>query len=165
MPVCLHGNDKAQFLIQVVRPSLFRWKLATSEFIIPHEPLNKEAPAVSPPIAPCAHVFLHPLTWMRPSLFPLVDGQVPSDSVFPEAPLDGRLNCPNTSCGANVGKFAWPGMPCSCGKWVVPAICLVRAKVDVIDGSNAAGALAGGGIRLPPKMRNLNAPATGRGSL
>lgn len=87
---------------------------------------------------------------MRPSLFPTSEEEAPSES-----PLAGRLTCPNKTCGANIGKFAWPGMQCSCGTWVVPAIALAKARVDVIDvGVRKAGVEgAGAGIRMPPGMR------------
>ena len=64
----------------------------------------------------CAHIFLYPLLWMKEEL---------------EAEkLEGRLECPNSKCRANVGKYAWQGLQCSCGKWVVPAIALARGRVD-----------------------------------
>jgi len=44
--------------------------------------------------------------------------------------LDGRLECPK--CGANVGKYAWQGMRCSCSEWIVPGISLARGKVDEV---------------------------------
>ena len=67
---------------------------------------------------PCAHIFLYPLLWMKEEL---------------EAEkLEGRLECPNSKCKANVGKYAWQGLQCSCGKWVVPAIALARGRVDEV---------------------------------
>ncbi|KAL1960240.1 hypothetical protein VTO42DRAFT_8783 [Malbranchea cinnamomea] len=150
-----------------------RRKLATSSFIIPHDPQtssrkshkSQKSQAFAPPstliAADCAHIFLHPLTWMRPSLFPTPhtdnNPNAPSTSAEPEpspdSPLSGRLSCPNTSCGANLGKFSWPGMQCSCGTWVVPAIALARARVDVVDASVRKGVgRSGAGIRLPPGM-------------
>lgn len=140
--------------------------LATTPFIIPHEQQNNAAPSTE-----CAHVFLHPLTWMRPCLFPnttpssnAVYGSHPDD-----APLSGRLTCPNTICGQNIGKFAWQGMRCSCGSWIVPAIGLAKARVDVVNRTNFAtrSPAAALGIRLPPGMRP-NAKAvddTGKGNL
>jgi dual specificity phosphatase 12 len=117
-------------------------------------------------VSNCAHIFLHPLTWMRPSLFPgsMASPDSPSRShVEPQsgggAPLSGRLTCPNPTCRSNVGKFAWQGMQCSCGRWVVPAIGVARSKVDVVEkaakGSSEIAALRLGamGIRLPPHMR------------
>lgn len=129
---------------------------------------------------------------MRPCLFPgasaqkdlrvgdpsISPGASPAGETDEEAPLSGRLICPNPKCEANVGKFAWQGLRCSCGKWVVPAIGVARARVDVTESkgynnSEAATAIAnkdgntqGGinnnsissrlgamGIRLPPHMR------------
>ena len=49
--------------------------------------------------------------------------------------LEGRIDCPKCRC--LVGRYAWQGMACSCGRWVVPAISLARGRVD------APGARAG----------------------
>lgn len=87
--------------------------LAKSAFLVEHHTLTPTLtplPAVAgkdgvaPAMAECAHLFLHPLGWMRSSL-----GEEGAEQ------LDGRLLCPNQKCGANVGKFAWQGMRCSCG--------------------------------------------------
>jgi len=59
--------------------------------------------------------------------------------------LDGRLECPK--CCANVGRYAWQGMKCSCGAWVVPAITLAKAKVDESRRKNDAGIRIGPGVR------------------
>ncbi|KAI4210702.1 MAG: hypothetical protein LQ351_006478 [Letrouitia transgressa] len=67
---------------------------------------------------PCAHIFLDPLSWMRAELS--------------EGRLEGRLECPNGKCRQNVGKYAWQGMKCSCGQWVVPGISLAKGKVDEV---------------------------------
>ncbi|KAK2743623.1 tyrosine protein phosphatase yvh1 [Onygenales sp. PD_40] len=143
-----------------------RRKLATMPFIIPHaQPQRPKHPRDYTQDTPCAHVFLHPLTWMRPSLFPQSDTDTPptgSGDYDPttEAPLSGRLTCPNPACGSNIGKFAWQGMRCNCGNWVVPAIGLARARVDIVDAGVKKGALAGtAGIRLPPGAR-VPPPAT-----
>ncbi|KAL9604976.1 MAG: hypothetical protein Q9219_000164 [cf. Caloplaca sp. 3 TL-2023] len=91
-----------------------RTRLGDSSYLIPHTPhKNKASPSSS-----CAHIFLHPLSWMRP--------------VLSEGNLDGRLECPNPRCGQNVGKYAWQGMKCSCGEWVVPGISVARGKLDVV---------------------------------
>ncbi|KAI4137877.1 MAG: hypothetical protein LQ341_004936 [Variospora aurantia] len=104
-----------------------RTQLGGSTYLVPHTPLNvnassnnkKKRPTSSPTTPqPCAHLFLHPLSWMRP--------------ILSRGELDGRLECPNARCGQNVGKYAWQGMRCSCGEWVVPGISVARGKVDVI---------------------------------
>lgn len=117
--------------------------LAKSNFLIEHEP--------SPPserqqqklgmrdAKECAHLFLHPLSWMKSSL---KDGT-----------LDGRLCCPNLKCGANVGKFAWQGMRCSCGGWVTPGFGLARGKVDEVAVVRKVENGGATGVRLPPGMR------------
>ena len=92
----------------------------------------------------CAHLFLDPLSWMRAEL--------------EQGKLEGRLECPGSEgtkggkrCGANVGKYAWQGMRCSCGEWVNPGFSLQRARVDVIrknvaDGRDGMTRGRGGGM-------------------
>ncbi|KAL2833391.1 protein-tyrosine phosphatase-like protein [Aspergillus cavernicola] len=128
-----------------------RRKLAIAPFVVPHGSHGDAKAAIK---SDCAHIFLNPLTWMRPSLFP----NSPDASASPsteDAPLSGRLTCPNTSCGSNIGKFAWQGMQCSCGDWVVPAIGLAKARVDVSEPVTIrrGPAILPPGIRLPPNMR------------
>lgn len=97
-----------------------RTSLATSSYLLRHTTPPKAKSSfssiVSPSTNPCAHIFLEPLSWMRAEL--------------EQGKLDGRLECPNANCSANVGKYAWQGMPCSCGKWVVPAISIAKGRVD-----------------------------------
>ena len=106
-----------------------RRSLATSTYLIPHVPKHSVADphTATNPISSiqhitaqsrlrCSHLFLDPLSWMRPEL-----GQ---------GKLEGRLECPNPKCGTNIGKYAWQGMRCSCGEWVLPAISLARGRVD-----------------------------------
>ncbi|KAK8433473.1 hypothetical protein IWX49DRAFT_571023 [Phyllosticta citricarpa] len=66
----------------------------------------------------CSHLFVDPLSWMRPEL--------------EQGKLDGRLECPNPKCRSHVGKYAWQGMRCSCGDWVVPAISLAKGRIDEV---------------------------------
>ena len=115
-----------------------RRSLATSSYLIPHVPRPKQlldAASSSPMSIPtargpisslsaqvtvppqqCAHLFLEPLSWMRQEL--------------EQGKLDGRLECPNPKCKTNVGKYAWQGMRCSCGEWIIPGISLARGRVD-----------------------------------
>jgi dual specificity phosphatase 12 len=125
-----------------------RHLLATTPHLQAHEPSHSD-----PGRQPCAHIFLHPLSWMRETLA--------------RGELDGRLACPYAKCGVNVGKFAWQGLRCSCGRWVTPGFGVARGRVDEIGGG--AGAQGGGdreekldaamdtpaaaGIRMPPGMR------------
>ncbi|EME84452.1 uncharacterized protein MYCFIDRAFT_187455 [Pseudocercospora fijiensis CIRAD86] len=95
-----------------------RRALATSQYLINHKPCQvqdgtsgPESKATSPA---CAHYFLDPLSWMR--------------SELEQGKLDGRLECPK--CKTNVGKYAWQGMQCSCGDWVVPGISLAKGRID-----------------------------------
>lgn len=142
--------------------TLDRRKLATAPFIVPHERNSAKASAG----ADCAHIFLHPLTWMRPSLFP-DSTDSPTSEYGSDAPLSGRITCPNSSCGSNIGKFSWAGMQCSCGTWVVPAICVVKTRVDAVDRVNTARPPAAFGIRMPPGMQpnNSDEHGPGRGNL
>jgi len=113
-----------------------RQLLTKGSFIVKHEPARGKSADT------CAHIFLHPLSWMKP--------------VLAEGQLDGRLTCPNEKCGANVGKFAWQGLRCSCGAWVVPGFGVGKARVDEVKarGGNerAWSGLGGSAVRLPPGM-------------
>ncbi|KIX10316.1 uncharacterized protein Z518_01398 [Rhinocladiella mackenziei CBS 650.93] len=126
--------------------------IAKSSFIIPHQPPLHRDPSAEASNESCAHVFLHPLSWMRP--------------VLADGGLDGRLACPNPKCGANIGKFAWQGLRCSCGGWVTPGFGIMKSKVDEVRsptkgkgigvggrGQAGAGLAAENAIRLPPGMR------------
>ncbi|KAF4551847.1 Tyrosine-protein phosphatase yvh1-like protein [Elsinoe fawcettii] len=104
-----------------------RRTLATSQYVNDHEPLTEKG---------CAHYFVDPLSWMR--------------SELEQSKLDGRLECPK--CNANVGKYAWQGMQCSCGGWVVPAISLAKGRIDEHKSVTASpGSL---GIRMPAKVNS-----------
>lgn len=58
--------------------------------------------------------------------------------------LEGRLECPKRTCGANVGKYAWQGMCCSCGVWVVPGISVARGRVDEVVARERVDEVVGG---------------------
>ena len=73
--------------------------------------------------------------------------------------LEGRLEC--SKCKTNVGKYAWQGMRCSCGAWVVPAITLARAKIDEVKVQNTGDA----SIRRGPGVGMPASKAAGRGLL
>ena len=60
--------------------------------------------------------------------------------------LEGRLECPK--CSTNVGKYAWQGMRCSCGEWIIPAITLQKARID--ESKAVSTTQSGFGIRMPP---------------
>nr|OQO29561.1 hypothetical protein B0A51_04119 [Rachicladosporium sp. CCFEE 5018] len=124
-----------------------RRQLATSPYLLPHTlPTNPNAPStantpissLSPaPTAACTHYFLDPLSWMRAEL--------------EQGKLEGRLECPK--CKANVGKYAWQGMRCSCRAWVVPGISLAKGRVDEMKLSGGSRG-EGMGIRRPPGAVN-----------
>jgi len=122
-----------------------RRTLATSAYLLPstaHSPAQLPGRARSLPTPPsaCSHFFLEPLSWMR--------------SQLEQGLLEGRLECPNERCKTNVGKYAWQGMRCSCGGWVVPGISLAKGRVDEVTakarGSAADGKSQDMGIRRPP---------------
>lgn len=102
--------------------------LATAPFVINHQPAAG-APA-------CQHQFIEPLSWMR--------------SELEKGELNGRLLCPNTRCGAAVGRYDWKGFKCSCGGWLTPAFSLQKARVDEEVGVPATARSLG--IRMPPGM-------------
>ena len=68
--------------------------------------------------------------------------------------LDGRLECPK--CKTNVGKYAWQGMQCSCGDWVVPGISLAKGRIDEVKSKNPGAASMG--IRMPPSSNRRSGP-------
>ena len=122
-----------------------RTTLSTPQHLYQHTPSRSD-----PSSQPCAHIFLHPLSWMKSTL---IDGK-----------LEGRLTCPGRNCGVNVGKFAWQGLRCSCGGWVTPGFGVMRSKVDEVvakegkveDTVSGTGLGPGGGaIRLPPGTKGL----------
>ncbi|KOS20253.1 Tyrosine-protein phosphatase YVH1 [Escovopsis weberi] len=127
-----------------------RRTLATGPFVLPHTPaasttnpsMPQHAPAqATPTAAACQHVFIEPLSWMRPEL--------------EKGEMSGRLSCPNARCGAGVGRYDWKGFRCSCGAWLTPAFSLQRAKIDEEAPRPAAAAATPGGapnmgIRMPP---------------
>ena len=150
--------------------SSLRRTLATTPYLVTHLPIPRKTTPVSqtgpisslpstlpptPPPSTCTHHFLHPLSWMRPEL--------------EQGILAGRLECPNAKCGAQLGRYAWQGMRCSCGVWVCPAFSLQKGRVDEVakkeevnqtmrkDGFRVAdvgtNGIGGGGIRLPPGMK------------
>jgi len=113
--------------------------LATSIYLIDHVPkrlrdMSKSKSSASIPDSPstCSHYFVDALSWMRPEL--------------EQGKIDGRLECPR--CKTNVGKYAWQGMNCSCGDWVVPGISLTKSRVDAAK-SRLVGHTADSNIRLP----------------
>lgn len=118
-----------------------RWSLATSAYLAPHcrevatppvdgaiGPIAMEPPRVSTSRHQCGHIFTEALLWMR--------------SELEQGKLEGRLECPNQKCGTNVGKYAWQGLKCTCGKWVSPGISLARGRLDAVK---SKGRLIGGG--------------------
>jgi dual specificity phosphatase 12 len=132
MPQC--GPLTASWPTQ--RLQVNRRGLATSQYLLKHasQPIDNDESMNTPidslqTVSPkdCAHFFLDPLSWMRPEL--------------EQGKLEGRLECPK--CNTNVGKYAWQGMQCSCGEWVVPGISLAKGRIDEARKSTA-------GIRRPP---------------
>jgi dual specificity phosphatase 12 len=125
-----------------------RRTLATRQYLITHAPKSPSSTTAEPetaPIAslaavdaaslpPCTHHFIHPLSWMRLTLA--------------EGELAGRLECPNAKCGQQVGRYAWQGLKCSCGHWVVPGFSLAAGKVDELFVGKGTP-----GLRMPPGVK------------
>lgn len=74
----------------------------------------------------CTHIFTEPLLWMREKI---VSGEEGGNDE-----LEGRLDC--YKCGTKVGGWNWKGGRCSCGKWMVPAIHLLKSRVVQTDRNN-----------------------------
>lgn len=65
----------------------------------------------------CSHYFMgEPLEWMENELS--------------KQDMEGKFSC--YKCDAKVGGYSWRGSRCSCGKWMIPALHLQAAKVDVM---------------------------------
>ena len=92
--------------------TISRQVLATSHALAPHT--AKISAGDSPTV--CAHHFLEPLLWMKPEMS--------------KGTISGKLECPK--CSSKVGSYAWQGLKCSCGGWVVPGISVARGKVDEV---------------------------------
>jgi len=136
-------NEDAESAEFDVKCKKCRRTVATSAFIIPHKPPPHNEPF--PTELTCAHHFIDPLSWMRDELG--------------KGEIEGRFDCPK--CKAQIGKYSWKGMRCSCGKWETPAITLAKGKCDEVRKLNAGSA----GVRRGP---GVGAPATragGRGLL
>lgn len=142
------GNDDGQQpKAKELRCRKCRRTLATQQYLVLHSAksaLDKEistgpidslpSSAVQP--QPCTHYFIHPLSWMRPTLS--------------EGQLSGRLECPNTKCNQQVGRYAWQGLKCSCGHWITPGFSLAAGKVDkVLSMPSRAGPI---GVPAPPRI-------------
>lgn len=125
--------------------TILRRPLATSQYLDEHS--RRSAPGVEPlkenesSLKDCAHYFLDPLSWMRDEL--------------EQGKLDGRLECPK--CHTNIGKYAWQGMQCSCGSWIVPGISLSKSRIDQVRSRTAGNEL---GIRLPPGSKDMRTQNT-----
>lgn len=90
---------------------------------VPFRPTTNGAPRNGMPyrssIPPqCMHYYMEPAAWMRPEL--------------EKGDHEGKFSCPNPKCNAKVGTYSWHGDTCSCGKWVTPAIGLLRTRVDEV---------------------------------
>lgn len=137
-----------------------RHVLATTPFLLEHLPPPHRDPNDSnfgqthasdgTPLPPseCAHIFLHPLSWMK--------------EVLSEGKMEGRLTCPNKKCNTNIGKFSWTGLRCSCGGWVTPGFAVLRTKIDEIvtkrsQASNAISRQDGGALHTGDDGTSLSA--------
>jgi len=75
--------------------------------------------------------------------------------------LDGRLECPK--CRNNVGKYAWQGMRCSCGEWIVPGISLAKGRLD--EHKVLSGKPDSMGIRMPASNPSQQVKGSSQGNL
>ena len=127
-------NGKVDFELKCKK---CRRVLASSAYLVKHVPreLKGMVKDESVPDSPstCQHYFLDALSWMKPEL--------------EQGRIDGRLECPK--CRTNVGRYAWQGMQCSCGDWVVPGISLAKGRVDAAV-VRMVGGREDAGLRLPP---------------
>lgn len=143
----------SQVITLNLNTAINRRTLATSPYLVSHIPPPSKTALASmtgpissleplpPPPNPCQHHFLTPLSWMR--------------SELEQGILSGRLECPTDKCKAQIGRYAWQGMRCSCGIWVLPAFTLQKSRVDEVVKKVAVTDTTGkpGGIRLPPGMK------------
>ncbi|PWW78896.1 dual specificity protein phosphatase 12 [Tuber magnatum] len=93
-----------------------RTTLASSTSFTPHMPKPAQPSHNEAPRQPCAHHFIEPLLWMKTELS--------------KGEISGKLECPK--CKSKVGTYAWQGLKCSCGDWIVPGISMARGKVDEV---------------------------------
>lgn len=98
----------------VLRCKRCRQTLATSHALAPHTTVLSLAKDSTPQV--CSHHFLEPLLWMKPEMS--------------KGAVSGKLKCPK--CDSKVGSYAWQGIQCSCGSWVVPGISVAKGKVDEV---------------------------------
>ncbi|CCF40936.1 nitrogen starvation-induced protein phosphatase, partial [Colletotrichum higginsianum] len=110
-----------------IRCKKCRKTLATPRFVLEHE---QDAQGRARGQA-CGHVFVEPLGWMREEL--------------EKGALEGRLCCPNSKCGAAVGRYSWRGFRCSCGGWVTPGFSLQKGRTGGGGGGGGGGARGKGG--------------------
>lgn len=133
----LENKDENWFAFKC---SKCRSLLASSEVYIPHSPpfdkedqqmyftknAFKSKRVINRQIGgDCTHVFTEPLKWMQDKLVNDVNG---------DHELEGRLDC--YKCHSKIGGWNWKGGRCSCGKWMVPAIHLIKSKIIQTDKNN-----------------------------
>lgn len=119
-----------------IKCSKCRSLLTSSEVFIPHSPpfekddkqlyftktVYKRKRVIDRQVgSECTHIFTEPLVWMNETITGTED-------------LEGRLDC--YKCHAKVGGWNWKGGRCSCGKWMVPAIHLLKSKIIQVDKNN-----------------------------
>ncbi|QPG73334.1 hypothetical protein FOA43_000644 [Brettanomyces nanus] len=141
------GMERKNSAAYSLRCKKCRQVLATSKAVIPHTiPKDdddkqkyfyrtafwtKEVVGIEKASTECTHFFVEPLKWMKPELS--------------KGNLDGRFDC--FKCGCKVGGYDWPGSRCSCGRWMVPAIHLQKAKVDKVMANMSLS------IKVEPKKK------------
>lgn len=130
------GNEEDSKALTQLRCKRCRQKLALSTSFVDHIPPSEDSKqsqfikkaansrriiSIQAASNTCSHFFVEPLNWMK-------------NELQGKAEMEGKFQCPK--CETKVGGYSWKGSRCSCGKWMVPAIHLQRAKVDEIKLGN-----------------------------
>ena len=82
---------------------------------------HRLGPSDSTTSDPCSHYFIEE----KPTWLAL---EINEENPHSVASVKGKLCCPH--CQHKIGLYSWIGLPCSCGRWIVPAFALAKSKVD-----------------------------------
>lgn len=107
-------EDVVQHEAAAQKPSEFRLKDHRSQGVSHHTAVTTM----------CTHLFTEELAWMEDSI---------------RGVMEGVLSCPR--CAAKLGTFSWVGIRCSCGRWQVPGLALLRSKIDILTSPDPSGAV------------------------
>ncbi|KAH3900107.1 probable Tyrosine-protein phosphatase YVH1 [Saccharomycodes ludwigii] len=150
---CIVTPNNMQEDMSLIRCKKCRQRLALSSSFIKHEPPSEESSEshfirraagsrrvvdIEKSQDQCSHYFVEPLNWMK-------------EELQGKQQLEGKFNCPN--CESKIGGYNWKGSRCSCGKWMVPAIHLLAAKVDKVP---AKGKILTNAVNFTGETKNAN---------